>query len=316
MKIAVTGGMGFIGHRIVEELVLQRHEVYVVDFWKKLIPQYEKARLPIMEDLYRILPKVAGLIEPFDFVSAEQELIKASVIIHAGAVVNTTDLGSSDLLYQNVEFTRHLARNAVEDGSDIIFMSSAAVYGNNGYPNNPHGLTKALGERIMKDAKGITTVSLRLFNVFGQNEHHKGAMASVPWKIAQTFESGPEFQLHSPTAKRDFVPVSTVCRVVTEVSSWIRDAQPDRHDVYDVGTGDPMSYEQLVDSIAHVKRYTGPLPIKIVERPPHLEGRYQLYTCAGKNGVENLGNKVTIAKVPIELKDLTVSGLRREYGVD
>jgi ADP-L-glycero-D-manno-heptose 6-epimerase len=305
MRIAVTGGMGFIGSQIVDDLVNQGHDVYVVDFWKDLISRYERARLPIMDELYRILPRVAGLIDPFDFVLDEQKAVKPEIIVHAGAVVDTMDLGSDDLFCRNVQFTQRLVKNASDDGSDIIFMSSAAVYGNDRRPNNPYGLSKALGEQMMLRAEGISTVSLRLFNVFGRNEHHKGTMASVPWKIAQAFEKGSKFELHSPLAQRDFIPCTAVSMVVCDLVQKLPGTGHSWRVVYDVGTGAPMSFEDLVDEIASAKKYTGRSPIEIVSMPSHLEGRYQFYTCAGKNGVENIGGKIG-----------TSQGIRSAYGVD
>jgi ADP-L-glycero-D-manno-heptose 6-epimerase len=302
MKIAVTGGMGFIGHEVVDRLISDGHEVTVVDFWKDLLPRYESTRLPILEQIYRILPRCHEVVEPWDFVN-NIETYPQDIVVHAGAVVNTMDMGSSDLLSRNVDFTEALAEGCSEQETDIIFFSSAAVYGSKGYPNNPYGLTKALGEKVMKRTKGVRTASLRLFNVFGRDEHHKGNMASVAWQISQAFDKGSKFRLHSPTAKRDFVPSATVVDVVSRMARKMENDNFEWHFDFDVGTGIPMSFGSLVDEISKAKNFTGVSPIEEAEIPASLLGRYQFFTCAGKNGVENLGGTMG-----------TAEGIGRAYG--
>lgn len=303
MRIAVTGGVGFIGHEVVERLIDDGHEVTVVDFLNDLIPLYEKHKFPIIEQIYRILPKCQEVISPWKFI--EEGAGKYDVVVHAGAIVDTTDMGSTDLFQRNVYFTKLLAEECNKEKTDIIFFSSAATYGVKGYPNNPYGLTKSLGERYMKRCDRIRTASLRLFNVFGKYEHHKGPMASVAWQIAEAFEKGREFRLFNKTAKRDFVPSSTVADVV---SKMVRKLDSDTFKwnlEFDVGTGIPISFEGLVDEIAAAKKHSGPSPVVDVEMPQHLVGRYQFFTCAGKNGVENLGGSMG-----------TPEGIRRAYGMD
>lgn len=301
MRIAVTGGMGFIGHEIVRDLVYKGHQVFVVDFWKQLVEQYEKAKLPILASLYDTLPKCEALIEPWDFITDEQPNLYLDAVVHIGAVVDTMDLGSNELFWRNVEFTKGLVKNAEKTTTDIIFASSAAVYGNGKGPNNPYGFTKALGEKIMKNASGISTASLRFFNVFGRNEHHKGNMASVPWKIANTFKKGGQFELFNREAQRDFVPSSTIVSVVNGLLRQFQQEEFHTQRVYDVGTGVPLSFGKLVEELAVI------IPdvdlakqIKDIPQPAHLEGRYQFYTCAGKNGVENLGGNIGTAQGLLE----------------
>lgn len=304
MRIAVTGGMGFIGHEVVEELLAQNHEVILVDFWQELTKKYETAKLPIMQDMYRIMPRCKVVASPWELFTDDVLWKDLDLVVHAGAVVDTMDLGSFDLFQKNVEFTQRLAEKCFEYGTDIIFFSSAAVYGANGHPNNPYGLTKAMGEKIVSQAKGIYAVSIRLFNVFGKNEHHKGAMASVPWKIANACNRRSWFELHSEDAMRDFVPSSTVVKVVCDLANDMSRSGRG-YSVYDVGTGSPMTYGSLADEITRVTKRPRDEVIKVVARPAQLEGRYQLYTCAGKNGVENLGGKIG-----------PMRGIEEAYGVD
>lgn len=307
MRIAVTGGMGFIGQEVVARLLTEGHEVMIVDYWKKLIPLYEGHGYPILQELYRDIPRCYAVAEPWEFV---QDILhyRPEIIVHAGAVVDTTDYGTDDLFERNVTFTQDLTTNASEIGSHIIFFSSAAVYGEDGHPNNPYGLTKAIGEKIIRRSK-TRTASIRLFNVFGRNEHHKGAMASMPWKISQAFKSGKEIEVHSMESKRDFVPVDSVVDAVVQLTDVLMapksavETGQNWHKEFDVGTGLPTSFRELIHHVARATGIQMPYPVKEIEMPRTLIGRYQHYTCAGKHAVENLGGKIG-----------TPEGLVRSYG--
>lgn len=287
MKIAVTGGMGFIGHELVDRLTGLGHEVTVVDYMSDLVPMYERAKLPIINEIYRILPKCVSVVDPWEFI-AHFEKFGAQVVVHAGAVVNTKDLGSEEMFQKNVRYTELLTEACSNTGANLIFISSAATYGNDGFPNNPYGLTKALGEKIVEKSRA-KTASLRLFNVFGTFEHHKGEMASVPWKIAQSFNTGVQFDLHSLDARRDFVPSTSVVSAIVNVADDMMGPGEKWHRVYDVGTGKPMSFRDLRTTVAKAVRSFGTCPVKMANIPPELIGRYQTYTCAGEHGAENIG---------------------------
>jgi ADP-L-glycero-D-manno-heptose 6-epimerase len=309
MRIAVTGGMGFIGHEVVSKMVQEGHEVVVVDFWKELVRNYEKARLPIMQEIYRDLPLCHSVVEPWDFIQ-DFDSYGPHIVVHAGAIVNTKDLGSDDLFDRNVTYTQDLTKACSDTGAHIIFFSSAAVYGTDGTPNNPYGLTKAIGEKIVRRAK-TRTAALRLFNVFGRNEHHKGEMASVPFKFARAARSGGTFNMHSLTSKRDFVPVETVVDSVVKLADVMQgpkdafDSGKNWHKEFDVGTGLATSFLDMARMVCEAQGRSLDDHLRPSDMPAELIGRYQHNTCAGKVGIENLGGNMG-----------TEQGIRRAYGVD
>src|SRR5574337_2022088 len=121
MRIAVTGGLGIIGTEIVAEALRNGMEVIVVDFSGQ-INALERNRYPILDQIYQNLPNCVSLIEPWDFPSLiERE--SPQVIVHAGAVVDTKDLGSPTLMSLNLRYTEDLARAASEAGAHLVFRS-------------------------------------------------------------------------------------------------------------------------------------------------------------------------------------------------
>lgn len=292
MKIAVTGGMGFIGHELVDLLITAGHEVTVVDDFRHLIGMYETTKLPIMKELYRILPNCHNVIEPSDFI--EDSIFSSGdydVVVHAGAVVDTKDLGSDKLFSTNITYTEKLTKLCSRYGAHLIFISSASVYGNDGFPNNPYGLTKAMGEKIVRRSKGDVAI-LRLFNVFGKFEHHKGEMASVLWRMSNALKTGSGFSLHSLDAKRDFVPSYSVVRAIQSVIKEMMGEGRFGKQEYDVGTGWALSFRELKNIVQEKSGVKGKYIVE-AEIPPELIGRYQTNTCAGKNGVKNIGGVIS-----------------------
>lgn len=283
-RIVVTGGLGFIGSHIVSRLI-KRHSVVISDYYKDLIPKYEETRPEILADLYKNASACADLVEPQELLRTDFNDVRA--IVHAGAVVDTTDLGSDRLWFDNVEYMRHLVN--ASPGVPVIFLSSASVYGTDGYPNNPYGMTKSIGEKILESDVRYSTC-LRLFNVFGPNEGHKGKMASIAWKLARAYKNGDRFDLHSPDAERDLVPVDAVVDAVQHELDMINNSW--RQMIYDVGTGTATSFRELDNYIMQATGNTTSC-IRIVPMPAEYAGRYQGYTRAGMHGIDRRSGMTT-----------------------
>ncbi len=310
MRIAVTGGCGFIGQRIVEDLVRdEKNEVTVVDYWDDLIPRYEAERFPIVKRIYGTSRQVKGMVRPEEFLTGIR-FHGPQVIVHAGACVDTMDMGApgSQLWYNNVDYTRRLTSAASEAGAHMVFISSAAVYGTHGHPVNPYALSKVLGEKYVNAMKTRTSI-LRLFNVFGEFEHHKGKMASVPFKLAQAYRTGERFDMHSPDASRDFVPVGNVSEVVCREADRLmgpftgeKDELPYYHSVADVGTASSITFAGLDAMIGHAKGILYSC-VRTVDMPTGLAGRFQGFTEAGIWGTKTLTGSLS-----------TAAGVKEYYG--
>lgn len=301
MRVAVTGAMGLIGSNVCFDLIAKGHEVVVVDFWDKVLRQYESIRHPALYEIYGILSGASDVLTPDQFIGCYARA--CDVIVHLGAVVDTMDMCSPEMVEKNVSFVKALVDEINMRGlpPDIIFSSSAAVYGSDfSRPNNPYGLTKSMGEQIVSRSAG-KSVSLRFFNVFGAYEHHKGVMASIPFKLAQAYKTGDRIDLHSLNSSRDFISVQSVSKVVCSLVENIKERPFEP--VYDVGTGMATKFSELDDMVMRCTGNTTSL-VREIEVPSHIVGRYQDYTCAG------------MRRKPSALNDgqTTLQGIEREYG--
>lgn len=287
MLIAVTGAFGFIGQEVVSRLLSRGNRVALVDYWDRLIPHYETYNSPILESVYSTSARAEALLSPSEFLDWLGAHLPDAVV-HLGAIVDTRDLGSSGALFsENIVFTRDLVHRAnlnrgTQSVPGIVFASSAAVYGSDCFPNNPYGFTKSIGERAVAETRGEFSV-LRFFNVFGRNEHHKGPMASMPFKIAAAYRAGNKIDMHSLSSARDFVPVTTVADKVVAYAELLgsRDLdEPEIRSVEDLGTGYATTFADLDNFIMQATRNITSC-VREVPIPPTVLGRFQHYTCAG-----------------------------------
>jgi ADP-L-glycero-D-manno-heptose 6-epimerase len=185
-------------------------------------------------------------------------------------------------------------------GTPLIYASSAATYGDGGEgfsddpslpalkslrPMNLYGWSKhlfdlAVAERTRCGEKlPPQCVGLKFFNVFGPNEYHKGAMASVLARRFDDIKSGGVVQLfrsHRPgiadgDQRRDFIYVEDVVRVIM----WLL-ATPSVSGLFNVGTGKARSFKDLILS-AYAALGIKP-NIQYIDMPEAIRGSYQYFT--------------------------------------
>ena len=186
MKIAVTGGLGFVGSHLIEKLLKSGHEVVSLD-------RVSDAKKATAADV-----SGAKLIK-CDILDREKLLDSTSgsdCIVHLAASRIMKESMHKPFEYNriNIDGTVSVLEAARVNGiGRVIFASSSAVYGNNLrppqkedsvlYPPNPYGVSKLTGEKychVYWENFGVQAVSLRLFNVYGPGQD-KGAGAIMPF---------------------------------------------------------------------------------------------------------------------------------------
>jgi ADP-L-glycero-D-manno-heptose 6-epimerase len=188
-------------------------------------------------------------------------------VIHIGANSNTLERDWSNLYKTNVLSTRKWNQFCIRNDIPFIFTSSAAVYGNGNGPLNQYAFSKLTSETE------IEGVVLRLFNVYGPNEYHKGRMASTLYHWYQQ----EELTLFNDSINyiRDFIYVEDVAKVIYHF------IQNYKTGIYDVGTGVGVSFDTVADIVGKRKQY--------IEMPDDLKAQYQTNTCADLVGLGNSG---------------------------
>lgn len=264
--IALTGAGGFIGSVILGYLNKQGiKDVYLFD------------DLPTGDQYRNLIGKqYSGLYSTKDYILDAKDF---DAVIHFGANSSTLERNWASIYETNVASTRKWHDLCAEHGTKFIYASSAAIYGNGNGPLNHYAFSKLASEQEITSG-----VVLRLFNVYGPNEYHKGRMASTPFHWYNQLAETSTLNLFNDSAKyhRDFIYVEDVARTVYHFLNNYQEG------VYDLGTGSAVSFEQVAD---HCLANTPGEKIYI-PMPKDLQAQYQEKTCASVDYLKSAGVNV------------------------
>ncbi len=248
-NILVTGGAGFIGSNIAEELLKKDHNIRILDnFTTGNMKNVEhiKNRIEIIKGDITDLKTVKKSTEGMDYIFHEAALTSVSASIKNPTKTNSINIkGTLNILLASRD-------SAVKR---VIFASSCAVYGN--LPENPkkessdidilspYALTKTTGEkycRLFYRLYGLETVCLRYFNVYGPGQNPESEYAAVIPKFITAFLKNQQPVIYGTGEQtRDFVFVSDVVQANT-LAIKMKKADGD---VFNIGTGRATSVNEL-----------------------------------------------------------------------
>ena len=213
----------------------------------------------------------------FEFLQSFENWNEVSLILHQGAISYTTERDINKLHHYNVEFTLLLFEKAIEYQIPVKFASSASVYGNTQGEINPlnyYAITKLQVDYFIQDNldKFSSIQSFRYYNVYGNQEDHKGDQASPISKFTKQVRETGKLKLFTGSHEflRDFVCVNDIVNVVLD------NDKPSG--IYDLGTSKPISFQEVAELV--IQKEGG--EIEYIPFPDHLRDKYQTYTCAQK----------------------------------
>lgn len=186
MTYLVTGGAGFIGSNLVEELLRRGEKVRVLDNFatgkrENLAPFLD--RIELVEGDLRSYHQVRDAVSGVD------------VVLHQAALPSVPrsvrdPITSDDVNVHGTLTLLHAARDA--GVRRLTYASSSSVYGNTPElpkredmtpnPRSPYAVSKLAAEyycRVFADLYGVETVSLRYFNVFGPRQDPTSQYSAV-----------------------------------------------------------------------------------------------------------------------------------------
>jgi ADP-L-glycero-D-manno-heptose 6-epimerase len=276
MRVIVTGGAGFIGSMLVNEL--QRRDAGAV--------------ITVIDDFtsgnFKNLTGFTGDIcavpcEELDW-EAHFGYQDIDCIYHLASITDTTVTDQRLMLERNVEGFRNVLDYAWNHGVRVVYASSAATYGlaggimretQNPAAANVYGFSKTILDNLARryslggDAPPIAGV--RYFNVFGPHEQHKGKMASMAYQLYLQLRAGqrPRVFKHGGQC-RDFVYVKDA------VAGTLLAGECNTPGVYNIGSGAATSFNEM---IAHLNAALGmQLEPEYIDNP--YEAFYQNHTQA------------------------------------
>jgi len=280
-RVLVTGGAGYIGSVVVDQLLQRGHKVVVLDDLSRGHRAAVAAGAAFVQGGIGNRELVAGLLE--------REQIEAIIHLAAYALVPESVAQPHMYVTNNVTAARVLLEAAGKAGvRRFVFSSSCAVYGHPATvpitedtpqaPVNPYGETKRDFERLLAEyapRHGLSVVSLRYFNASGataeRGEDHDPETHLIPNVLSAALGTRPAvdvFGTDYPTpdgsAVRDFVHIADIA----DAHVAALDVRLDGIAPYAVnlGTGTGHSVRQVVDA---ARRVTGkPIPVREQPRRP------------------------------------------------
>src|SRR4051812_22864008 len=268
MRVLVTGGAGYIGSVIADQLIDSGHHVTVLDDLSKGHDDAVSAKATFARGS---LEDPAFLRHVFD---AEQP--DAVVHMAASSLVGESMIKPA-AYYRNNVVAGFALLDAMHDAGvrKIVFSSTAAVYGEPTRqpvretdamaPTNPYGETKLAMERALywhHRAYGLRAVSLRYFNAAGatalRGERHDPETHLIPLVLAAAAGEGSpitifgdDYPTRDGTCVRDYVHVSDLARAHVAALEAL-DRHEIEYDAFNVGTGTGYTVLEVIDAAARV----------------------------------------------------------------
>jgi ADP-L-glycero-D-manno-heptose 6-epimerase len=319
MKIVVTGAAGFIGSNIVKGLNARGiDDIIAVD------DLTDGEKFSNLADL-----QIADYIDADGFYElfGDGAFGEVDAVFHEGACSDTMERDGKYMMDNNYGVSCELHAACQEQGTRLLYASSAATYGGSDTfsespafekPLNVYGYSKLLFDQRMRREHGTRleqaetqVVGFRYFNVYGPREQHKGRMASVAFHQFNQYRDEGKVKLFGDYAgytagnqMRDFVFIDDV----VAVNLWFLD-HPDQSGIFNLGTGRAQPFNDVALAVVNTLRSgDGALPISLeqavkgglieyVPFPSALVGKYQSYTQADLTALRSTGCQHAFADV-------------------
>ena len=279
--VLVSGGAGYIGSHVTVELDAAGYDVVIADNFSNCDKtNYEGVcaitgkKLPLVEMDFCDLSKVRALFDSR----------KIDAVIHFAAFKAVGESVADPLKYyvNNLTSFLNILQVARDKGCNVLFSSSATVYGEPEHlpvseasdrkpATSPYGNTKQMCEDFLRDCvKAYPTVkgiALRYFNPIGAHpsaligELPRGVPQNLVPYITQTAIGkreclsvfGNDYPTPDGTCLRDYIDIVDLAKAhVCAVNRMIEGKMEEDYEIFNIGTGRPVSVMELVDTFQKV----------------------------------------------------------------
>ncbi|PYJ26175.1 MAG: epimerase [Verrucomicrobia bacterium] len=257
MRILVTGGAGFIGSHLVENLLAAGHEVAILDDFNDFYdPQIKRANIA---DFAKDVAVYRADLRDNASVRNVFRRDKYAIIAHLAARAGVRPSIQHPQLYYdtNVTGTLHLLEAARVTGVErFIFASSSSVYGaSKAIPFSedqhltqtlsPYGATKIAGEFLCSTYSHLyqlRVVALRYFTVYGPRQRPDLAIHQFTRRI---YAGQPIDQFGDGTTRRDYTYIDDIIQGTMAALDY----EGPLFDIFNLGESETIPLKDLISAI-------------------------------------------------------------------
>lgn len=292
MRVAVTGGAGYIGSHTTVALLEAGHEVLILDSFANAEPDVPDRVASIAGRPPEVLK--ADITDPTTYRAALTDF-QPEAAIHFAGLKAVGEANEIPLEYYRVNvagsiaFFQEIAKFAC---NRVVFSSSATVYGDPEQvpipedhplrPTNPYGQSKRMVEQVIEDwgraSPALAAVNLRYFNPVGAHpsarigEAPQGVPNNLMPYIAQVASGwreelsvfGDDYATPDGTGVRDYIHVMDLARA--HLAALDLTGQGSGVHAINVGTGQGYSVMEMIRAFERASGKT--IPFKIAPRRP------------------------------------------------
>jgi UDP-glucose 4-epimerase len=258
-KVVVTGGAGFIGSHIVDELLTREIETFVIDdlstgSLENLQQHRDNKLLHVIAGDARNIGKLLSDVNDVDVIFHEAAIASVPRSVSQPMVVHDVNVNMS------LEVMNFCVKKKVRR---FVFASSAAVYGIIKKerasedivcrPYSPYGATKLAVENYLNayyQTYGLETVALRYFNVFGPRQKLNDYSGVISIFINQLLNKETATIHGDGTQTRDFVHVKDI----VQANMLSMESNNAVGDMFNIATGNAISILQLLMTLKSVTK--------------------------------------------------------------
>lgn len=271
--VLVTGGAGFIGSHLTEDLLKSGHKVVVVDNFNNFYdPEIKRGNIKgIKTKMVELgIPENHCQIVEGDIRDSEQmdklfATYPIELVVHLAAMAGVRPSISAPLLYNdvNINGTLNLLEMCRKYGvKKFLFASSSSVYGNNkkvpfsendfvDHPISPYAATKRAGELLCYTYHHLYKIDiacLRFFTVYGPRQRPDLAIH----KFTKLIIDEEEIPFYGDgTTERDYTYIDDIIDGVVKAIQWVQAGQG-LYEIFNLGESRTISLKEMVVALEQV----------------------------------------------------------------
>ncbi len=271
-KIIITGGAGFVGSNVVEELA-KDNQVLVLD----------NLHTGNVLNIDAFLKNEKVTFKQLDVSDIAKCAFVPDVIFHLG-MYSSTPMYKEDrnLVHKVIDGAIQVLEFAKDTKARVVIASSSSVYNGHPVPQKEDMVPKVTDfytearyevERLAElynKIFGVGTICMRFFSVYGPREKSKGRFANLISQFIWDLQDGKDPVIYGDGQQtRDFIYVKDI------VAALVTAAESDKTGVYNVGTGKSHTINEMLKKLGEQmgKKVTP----KYIETP---FSNYVMHTCA------------------------------------